>query len=191
MKISELLNVVGALELKKFAWGPALVEVLNEQLKTHVADPTQLLTPENTGVQASAALFALPPDEMAAFIVRTFDTGSRVLHATPAAPAAVVSPPPKVPFPAPPAPAPAKPAPKLTDPVAMIASLPQKAKNNLALIMGGTLVAVTLLLAVAMSVTTVKKGEMPDSKALDTVTQILGEVVKAYMKSPEAPSPAH
>lgn len=70
----------------------------------------------------------------------------------------------------------------------MISALPQKAKNNLSLIMGGTLVIVTLLLAVAMSVTTVKKGEMPDSKALESVMQILGEVVKTYIKQP-GPAP--
>lgn len=188
MLIGDMLNLVGALQFKQFEWGEALVNYFNDQLDEHTVDKTHLLSVESTGVDARAALFSLPAAEMAALVVKDFDPGSRTIHDTPAAPVAGPTPA-QVPFPSSPTPKPApKPAPKITDPVGMISALPQKAKNNLSLIMGGTLVIVTLLLAVAMSVTTVKKGEMPDSKALESVMQILGEVVKTYIKQP-APAP--
>lgn len=192
MLIGDMLNLVGALQFKQFEWGEALVNYFNEQLDEHTVDKTHLLSVESTGVDARAALFSLPAAEMAALVVKDFDPGSRTIHDAPAAPAAGPAhtpAPAQVPFPSSPTPKPApKPAPKITDPVGMISALPQKAKNNLSLIMGGTLVVVTLLLAVAMSVTTVKKGEMPDSKALESVVQILGEVVKTYIKQP-GPAP--
>lgn len=196
MLIGDMLNVVGALKLKQFEWGGALVEVFNERLKEHVVDDTKLLTVENTGLEARAALFTLPARELAELVGTDFDPGSHEINETPATPVAGVDPPVCTPPPAPvtpaPVPAPVKPAPKITNPAGLINSLPQKAKNNMALIMGGTLVVIALLLAVAMSATTVEKGEMPDSKALETVVQILGEVVKTYMKSnptPPAPGP--
>ena len=200
MLIGDMLNLVGALKLNQFEWGAALVEVFNERLKEHVVDPSKLLTAEHTGLEARAALYSLPATELADLVVLDFDPGNHTVNETPATPVAGHDPAPCVPCtpapaPAPPPapkPAPAKPAPapKITDPAGMINSLPQKAKKNLALIMGGTLVVIALLLAVAMSATTVKKGEMPDSSALETVFQIRGEVVKTYIKTqPTPPGP--
>jgi hypothetical protein len=202
MLIGDMLNVVGALKLKQFEWGAALVEVFNDRLKEHVVDDTKLLTIEHTGLEARAALFSLPAMELAELVGADFDPGSHAVNESPATPVAghdAVPAPcvpctpapvpvtPAAPVPAP-KPAPAKPV-KITDPASLINSLPQKAKNNLALVMGGTLVVVALLLAVAMSATTVKKGEMPNSKALETVVQILGDVVRTYMKTSQPATP--
>ncbi len=186
MKIGDILNIVGGFPLKQFEFGEALVRVLNQHLAQHVVSRDQLLTVEDTGEEVRSALYRLPPRELAELILVEFDLGSQqVVHEPEPVPSAECEP---GPLPPPPTSAPA-PAPPPPSPITRTITQPlgEKARSRLALTMGATLVVATLLLAVSMSASTVKTGEMPDSSALRSVVQILGEVIKSYIQRPAAP----
>ncbi len=71
MQIDELLHIAGDLSLKSFAWGPGVVETLN-----NLFAEAKRITPEITGNQALDILKALPPPALTGILAIRLNTAT-------------------------------------------------------------------------------------------------------------------
>ena len=179
MKIGDLLHLAGPRKMSEFPWGTTLVEGFNERLAGHLPAGVEVLTVEVSAEEARETLLNLPTDALVILLSSEFDmVAMKITIPTPVE--KLIEKIDALPVPEPPPPAP-KPAEQIED-------RKSKVRSAIALMFGGTLCAIALAIAVAMSASTVKTGEMPDSSALKSVVELMGEVLKAYNKPAEPPA---
>lgn len=175
MLVGDVLQLVGALRMDQFEWGASFVDVCNRRLEPHTTNSLPVIRVTMTGVQVRDSLYRLPTKEMTEFLLRDFDLGSQALLP----PATVVDPSVR-----------RRPlltlkntAPKKPTTVTVKA----KNRSTMALLLGATLVVLALLLAISMSSATVEAGALPDKEAVQSVADIILEIMHAYLNPRKPP----
>lgn len=173
-KVGDLLHLAGPRKLNEFPWGTQLVGIFNTHLEGHLPAGVEKLTIDVSAEDAREALLNLPTDDLVYLLGAEFDMSAMKLAAAVQAEQLIA----KVE------------AIKMPDPALLVEDRKAKTKSTLAIMFGSTLCLAALVIAIAMSASTVKTGEMPDSSAFTKVAEIMGEVLKAYNAKPDPAKPA-
>lgn len=195
MKIDDLLSLAGDHPLNSFPWGGRIVDAVN-----FVADQNHRVNVELTGREARTIVRSLPSPSLMRLFAMDFDPETGEVkeqaehHHEPEpfkAPTPHFEPGPGYGGGMMPAPAGMPPGygPVGYPPPRMPAVEPNHAKSTMALIMGGVITFIALMLAVVISFTAVKTGQMPDTRALTSFGQVMSDVIRVYMDDGKGPPP--
>lgn len=169
LKIDDLLSVAGGTTLKSFDWGLGLVAIINMELTVD-----EHITGETTGTMALAVVRGLSPGALMRLFTMEIDiaTGKVV-------PQVKVAPPTTAPV-------------VVNTAVTVPTPSPQTTtgKNWLALMMGVSITLMALMMALALSISTVETGKTPDSSAMTKVLQVFSEVASVFIDDGKSTAPA-
>lgn len=175
MLVGDVLQLVGALRMDQFEWGSSFVDACNRRLAPHTTNSLPVILITMTGVEVRDSLYRLPTKEMTEFLLREFDLGSQILLPLPLVDDSSVKRRPILTLK----------KTKLKKPVTV--KVKTKNRSTMALFLGAALVVLALLLAVSMSSATVDAGALPDKEAVQSIVDIILDVVHAYLNPRKPP----